>query len=89
MREYRNPTIGLNTKDTGIDTGNPVSLELPIPSHPSPRGLPQEAARLLATVQVKDSSDRVLKAKHRKQNGFSSYPVGSVRKPICQRGVGL
>ena len=89
MREYRNPIIGPDTTDTGIDTGNPVFLKLSIPSHPSPRELPQEAARLLITVQVRDSSDRVLRARHGKQDGFLLYPVGLVCKLVYQRGVGL
>ena len=66
MREYRNPIIGLDTEDAGINTGSPVSLEFPIPSHPSPRELPQEAAWLLAAVQVRDSSDKVLRARYGK-----------------------
>ena len=89
MREHCNPIIGLDTEDAGIDTGSPVFLEFPIPFYPSPCELPQGAARLLAVVQVRDLSDRVLRARYGKQDGFLSYPVGLICKPVCQRGVGL
>ena len=66
MREYRNPIIELDTKDAGIDTGSPVFLEFPIPFYPFPYELSQKAAWLFAVIQVRDSSDRVLKARYGK-----------------------